>query len=82
LSDYQSLIEKFFEENKSQKEYFEEILILREKIFEISKEIEQMKQDQLKIFRSRFDSFKIISNKQSVKYDLIYAALFGNSIIL
>jgi len=72
----------FFEENKRQKEYFEEILLLRQKIEELENEIALMKEESLKNFRRKYDSLKSLNSKFSVQYDLIYSALFGNSIII
>jgi dynactin complex subunit len=69
-------------ENKQQKEFFEEILNMRQRIQELEKEIENTKLEEMKKFKRRYDSFKMSNTKQSVTLDLIHSALFGNSIVI
>lgn len=72
----------FFEENKRQKEYFEEILLLRQKIEEIENEVQTLKDEAMIAFKKKYDPLRSVNSKFNVQYDLMYAAMFGNSIIL
>lgn len=73
-------IEKYFNDNKKQKEYFEEILILRNEIEALEKEYQQLKEDQLVLIKQKYETGNVQKIKNNVQYDLIYSALFGNNI--
>jgi hypothetical protein len=62
------------------KGYFEDILELRNTLFELSKELMKIKDDALKQYKRK--KTNSINQQQNIKNDLIYAALFGNNIIL
>ena len=62
--------------------YFNEILNLRHKIDEFEKEIELIIQTEMTFFKERYDNLKLINPKHSFQYDLIYAAMFGNGIVV
>jgi hypothetical protein len=69
-------------ENEKQREYFEEILILRNRIKSLDDQVQNMKNEELKSFKRRYESFKNSNAANSMQYDLIFSALFGNSITL
>lgn len=75
-------MEKFFNENKKQKECFDEILALRKEIEDLENENYQLKQDQITLFKIKNEAFKSQNNKYNVQYDLVHAALFGNNIFI
>ena len=60
---------------------FNEILNVRQKTQEIEVEIEHLKELELISFKRKYESFKT-NVKYNVQHDLIYAALFGNNIII
>lgn len=71
----------FFEENNQQREYFEEILLLRDKILQMENEIREI----IEVYKSSFKKKNIFTkngNAKTIQYDLIYSALFGNGIII
>lgn len=71
----------YFSENLQEKEIFEDILVLRNNLLELEKEIEQMKETQMRNFKIKYEVFKRGSARQSVHYDLMYACLFGNHVV-
>jgi len=73
-------IDKYFSNNKKQKEYFEELLILRREMQALEKEYHQLKEEQLVFFKQKYENGSFNKNKNNVQYDLIYSALFGNNI--
>ena len=83
-NDYtnQSKNNKHFNIITKDKEYFEEILLLRQKIEEIDNLCVKMKEEMLTKFRNKFEIIKQNCPKPSLQFDLIYSALFGNSIII
>ena len=82
VENKESKIEKYFNENKKHKEYFEEILLLRSKIEETEELCRTMKEEMLRKYKQKFEMNKIISKKNSMTMDLIHSALFGNNIII
>ncbi len=60
--------------------YFEDILELRNTLFELSKELMKIKDDAMKQYKRK--KTNSVNQQQNIKNDLIYAALFGNNIIL
>lgn len=71
-------LEKYFKSNFIGKEYFKDILKIRETINSIEEELKNMKQRELAKFKAKFQfvNYEILSNK-NVEFDLVYAALFG-----
>jgi hypothetical protein len=78
--DKENFVLKYFLENEKQREVFEEILLLRGKIQNNEKEIEKIMSEEVKNFKRRYEAFKNISAHSSLQYDMLYSALFGNSI--
>lgn len=72
----------YFKENINEVELFDEILALRNTIQEGEKEIKEMKDSQLKLFKLKYEAYKGASTRDSIHYDLMYAALFGNNVVL
>lgn len=62
--------------------FFNEILTFRAKVQEFEKEIDEIVTTEQKFFREKFDSLKLMNPKHSFQYDLTYAAMFGNGIIV
>ncbi len=81
MENDRDMILSYFQENTQQREYFEEILMLRDKILEMEKEIRNIIEDYKFIFKKRNTAIKNGSAK-TIQYDLIYSALFGNGIII
>ena len=67
--------------DKHDTEFFNDILTVRQNIQEIEEEIEKMKKAELAVFKRKYDSFKT-NVKFNVQHDMIYAALFGNNIVV
>lgn len=82
VENKESKIEKYFNENKKHKEYFEEILLLRSKIEETEELCRSMKEEMSRKFKQKYEITKMISQKNNMTLDLIYSALFGNNIII
>lgn len=78
--DNDNIVLKYFLDNEKQKEVFEDILLIRSKIQNNEKEIEKIMSEEIRNFKSRYDAFKNISAHSSLQYDMLYSALFGNSI--
>ena len=74
-------IEQFFIDNKKKKECFDEILLLRKKIDELEIKYNIIKDNEMASFKKKNEFFKHMKNN-SFQYDLIYACLFGNNIIV
>jgi len=70
----------YFQENAQQREYFEEILMIRDKILEMENEIKDIIEDYKLNFKKR-NVFIKNGNAKTIQFDLIYSALFGNGII-
>lgn len=74
---------RFLLEHEKQKEYFEDILVLRSRIKELDSFIHKLIINEVESFKEKF---KYIKKKQSEKasayYEKVYAALFGNTIVL
>jgi hypothetical protein len=79
--EYNPLLD-YFKENINEVELFDQILALRNTIIDIDREIKQMKESQLKLFKLKYEAFKGSSLRDSIHYDLMYAALFGNNVVL
>ncbi len=62
--------------------FFKEIISLREKISEFEKDINEIIKNEMMFFKEKYDTLKMINPKHSFQYDLIFAALFGNGIIV
>ena len=74
-------IEQFFIDNKKKKECFDEILLLRKKIDELEIKYNIIQDNEMASFKKKNEFFKQMKNN-SFQYDLIYACLFGNNIIV
>jgi hypothetical protein len=59
---------------------FEDLFALRESIRKTEEEIRQLRASQMQIFKSRNEIFRL--KKESMEYEILYAALFGNGIIV
>lgn len=66
---------KFFSENKKYKMYFDDIIYLNNEITKREKELSNIKEQQLKLFRKQTKH-----SKNTVQNEMIFAALFGNGI--
>lgn len=55
---------------------------IRKTLENLETELEQMKAKEVKLFRIKFESYKKGSTRQSIQYDLMYSALFGNHVVL
>jgi hypothetical protein len=62
------------------KGYYEEILIIRNKISELTNEIFKMKQDAIYSYKKKRKN--LMDSKVAIKNDLIFSSLFGNNIVL
>lgn len=63
-------------------EYFQEMLILKEKIVQMEKNIVEIKENEIKKFRYKYQYLKTGSAKELIHYDLMHAAMFGNLVVL
>lgn len=77
-------IVKFLLEHEKQKEFFEDILVLRSRIKELDSFIKKLMKDQFQSFKAKFESSKIKVKKEKLDatYDIVYSALFGKAIFL
>jgi hypothetical protein len=62
------------------KGYYEEILMLRNKISELTNEIFKMKEDAIQSYKKKRKN--LLDSKVAIKNDLIFSAMFGNNIVL
>lgn len=70
-------------EHEKQKEYYEDILIIKERIDELNKLIlVEMKKEALNFMEKSNYFKKLYSERTNEKYEKIYAALFGTKIFL
>ena len=58
-----------------------EIITLKETIKKIENEITNERQNQINIFKKRFDSLKQ-TGEVSIKNEIIFSCMFGNGIML
>jgi hypothetical protein len=72
---------KFLLENSKEKEHFQEVLILRDAIQKNDEELEKMKNDMMKNFKKHYEIHKQ-SKTNSIEYEIVYSALFGNGTTL
>ena len=67
------------------KNYLESIITLRTRLDYLKKKSDQIKENQLKLFKTRIDYNKrinkIMTAETSLQNDLVFSALFGNTII-
>ena len=67
------------------KNYLENIITLRSRLDFLQKKSNQIKENQLKLFKTRLDNNKrinkIMTAETSLQNDLVFSALFGNTII-
>ena len=67
------------------KNYLENIITLRTRLDYLKKKSQQIKENQLRLFKTRIDNNKrinkIITAESSLQNDLVFSALFGNTII-
>ena len=67
------------------KNYLENIITLRSRLDFLQKKSNQIKENQLKLFKTRIDNNKrinkIMTAETSLQNDLVFSALFGNTII-
>lgn len=73
---------KLFKGNQKQKENFEEILKLRKRVKQLEEEINQVIQDEMKLFKNKYEKYKTTNKRNSFHYHILYSSLFGNSIII
>jgi hypothetical protein len=66
--------------NKRQIEIYKEIEKIKETIISLRNEIEDLREEQVIIFKRKYEVYKKGGIKQLILYDLIYAALFGHII--
>ena len=73
------------ESNIKTKNYLENIITLRSRLDFLQKKSNQIKENQLKLFKTRIDNNKrinkIMTAETSLQNDLVFSALFGNTII-
>ena len=67
------------------KNYLENIITLRSRLDFLQKKSNQIRENQLKLFKTRLDNNKrinkIMTAETSLQNDLVFSALFGNTII-
>ena len=77
-------VDSLFIEFTNAKEYFEEVMKIREHMLVIIDEVDKLKTEQLNIIKRKFEAQKQNNenagamNNSSINSDLIYSALFGN----
>ena len=71
---------EFFNENKKFREYFDDILYLNNEIIKREKEINRMKKEEMENFKRNNELHNKSNN--TVENEMIFAALFGNGIII
>ena len=71
---------EFFNENKKFREYFDDILYLNNEILKREKEINRMKKEEMENFKRNNELHNKSNN--TVENEMIFAALFGNGIII
>jgi hypothetical protein len=73
---------EYFRENALEKELFDDLLVVRRNVQNLENEITEMKENQMKFYKIKFEFFKSGSTRQSIHYDLMYSCLFGNHVVL
>ncbi len=68
------------EDNKQNKELYDQIFQIKNKIQDVEKEIAEMREEGMNVYKRKYDVVKMINTDKRVTCDLIYAALFGNGI--
>jgi hypothetical protein len=81
-SNFNNPLNNFLKENVEGKEMFEEIITLRDYCIELEKELQEMKEQEMRSFKTKYETYKLGTTRQCVHYDLIYAALFGNHVVI
>ena len=76
----EGILNKYFKNNEKQREFFEEIILLRDIIRKNEEEAESLKKEEVEKFRKKYENYKASKNGNVIQ--LIYAALFGNGIHL
>ena len=76
----EGILSKYFKNNEKQREFFEEIILLRDVIRKNEEEIESLKHEEVQKFRKKYENYKASKNGNVIQ--LIYTALFGNGIHL
>ena len=73
------------EKDSQTKNYLENIITLRCRLDYLQKSSDELKEKQLKIFKARIDAIKkinkVITAETSLQNDLVFSALFGNSVL-
>ena len=73
------------EKDSQTKNYLENIITLRCRLDYLQKSSDDLKEKQLKIFKARIDDIKkinkVITAETSLQNDLVFSALFGNSVL-
>ena len=70
---------EFLKNNKDNKDYFEFILKLKLRMRLLAKKKEKLRQKQIYLFRETLDNDNRFNYAESsLKYDLVWGALFGN----
>ena len=73
------------EKDSQTKNYLENIITLRCRLDYLQKSSDELKEKQLKIFKARIDDIKkinkVITAETSLQNDLVFSALFGNSVL-
>jgi hypothetical protein len=80
-NDEESILKYFFE-NQKQREFFEDLLVLRNKIKSNEEEITKMMKEELNNFKRKNLNIRNVSHHNSVQYETIFANLFGNNITI
>jgi hypothetical protein len=72
----------YFQKSIKEKELFNEILNLRNVVLKMESEINLMKESQMKMFKQKYHNLKMGTARESIHYDLMYAAMFGNHVVI
>lgn len=82
VNDKDENVVKFMVKNEKQKEFFDDIIMLRQRIREIDLYYKVMFKEQSLAFKQKFYFIRQKQNdKAAVYYDTIYSALFGTNLI-
>jgi hypothetical protein len=76
------MMRDFIKNDSNEKDMFQTILAIRDYIKELEEEIKCIRENHMKFFKKKFEGLKLKGPSECVRYDLMFAALFGNYVVV
>lgn len=84
--EYLNTMESFspsrYRKQSDSKKDCEKLNLCRQRLIKIEKEIFDMRENQIKEFKLKYECFKQGNTRHLVHYDLMHSALFGNRVMI